>query len=98
MRLLLDTHTFLWFVLGDSQLGANALRLILDPANTTFVSPASYWEIAIKINLGKYVLNEPYDDFMRRGIEDNGFRVPPTATRRLSRRCPCITATRLTDC
>jgi PIN domain nuclease of toxin-antitoxin system len=68
MRVLLDTHTFLWFVLGDSQLRGTALAQILDPSNDKLVSPASFWEIAIKISVGKYTLNEPYEDFMRRGI------------------------------
>ena len=57
MKLLLDTHTFLWFVLGDTQLSATALQLINDPANDKYISPASYWEIAIKISVKKYALN-----------------------------------------
>jgi PIN domain nuclease of toxin-antitoxin system len=42
MRLLLDTHTFLWFVLNDPQLSAAALRFISNPANAILISPASY--------------------------------------------------------
>ena len=49
MRMLLDTHTFLWFVTSNEQLSENALDAIADPTNTIFVSPASYWEIAIKV-------------------------------------------------
>ena len=49
MRLLLDTHTFLWFVLNDTQLSGPANALITDPTNDVFVSPATYWEIAIKV-------------------------------------------------
>ncbi len=41
MRLLLDTHTFLWFVLDDPQLRSTARSLIEDPANEVEVSPAS---------------------------------------------------------
>jgi PIN domain nuclease of toxin-antitoxin system len=48
VRLLLDTHAFLWFVLGDPRLIQTALDQILDPARVKLVSPASYWEIAIK--------------------------------------------------
>jgi PIN domain nuclease of toxin-antitoxin system len=77
MRLLLDTHAFLWFVLGDPRLSATALAHILDPALAKLVSPASYWEIAIKISLGKYALGEPYEAFMQRGIFDNGFDILP---------------------
>jgi PIN domain nuclease of toxin-antitoxin system len=75
MRLLLDTHTFLWFVLGETQLSDTAQSYILDRENTKLVSPANYWEIAIKISLKKYILNEPYEEFMQRGIFGNGFSV-----------------------
>jgi PIN domain nuclease of toxin-antitoxin system len=68
MRVLLDTHTFLWFVLGDAQLSVKAKVTIEDPSNEKLLSPASYWEIAIKIRLGKYTLSKPYEEFMARGI------------------------------
>src|SRR5438067_806209 len=77
MRLLLDTHAFLWFVLGDPRLSATAVNYILDAALAKLVSPASYWEIAIKISLGKYSLQEPYEAFMQRGIFGNGFSILP---------------------
>ena len=73
MRMLLDTHAFLWFVLGDLQLSSTARRHIEDPGNEKLVSPASYWEIAIKISLKKYTLSQSYETFMQKGIEDNGF-------------------------
>ena len=56
MRLLLDTHAFLWFLLDDPQLSATARAVIVDPLNEVEISPASYWEIAIKIGLRKYAL------------------------------------------
>ena len=75
MRLLLDTHAFLWFVLNDPQLSAAATALIADPANRIEISPASYWEIAIKIRIGKYALPDPLDVFMERELAVNGFRI-----------------------
>ena len=77
MRLLLDTHAFLWFVQGDAQLSGKAHAHILDPGNEKLVSPASYWEIAIKISVGKYTLHQPYQLFIERGIFDNGFVILP---------------------
>jgi PIN domain nuclease of toxin-antitoxin system len=77
MRVLLDTHTFPWFVLGDTQLSASAKATIEDPRNEKLLSPASYWEIAIKISLGKYTLSKPYEEFMEKGITENGFGVLP---------------------
>ncbi|MCI0338414.1 MAG: type II toxin-antitoxin system VapC family toxin [Acidobacteria bacterium] len=81
MNLFLDTHTFLWFVLGDLQLSARARQLIEDVANAKFLSPAVYWEIAIKISIGKYALKEPYESFMDRAIRQNGFIILPIEPR-----------------
>ncbi len=81
MRLLLDTHSFLWFILDDPQLSAAAKVLIEDPTNDVEVSPASYWEIAIKIGLGKYELPGPYEEFMEQQIAVNDFRILPIEVR-----------------
>jgi PIN domain nuclease of toxin-antitoxin system len=75
VRLLLDTHAFLWFIVDDRQLSAKADAAISDPNNEIEVSPASYWEIAIKICLGKYSLPEPYEVFIAREIVSYDFRV-----------------------
>lgn len=75
--MLLDTQTFLWFVLNDSRLSATAQRLIANPSNDIEVSPASYWEIAIKISLKKYELQEPYEVFIERALADNQFHILP---------------------
>jgi PIN domain nuclease of toxin-antitoxin system len=73
MKLLLDTHALLWFALDDSQLSATARELIMSEEHEKMVSPASYWEIAIKISMKKYLLQQPYEDFLRQAIDDNGF-------------------------
>jgi PIN domain nuclease of toxin-antitoxin system len=67
----------LWFVLNDSRLSATAQRLIANPSNDIEVSPASYWEIAIKISLKKYELQEPYEVFIERALADNQFHILP---------------------
>jgi PIN domain nuclease of toxin-antitoxin system len=84
MRLLLDTHTFLWFVLGDTQLSSLARGLIEDLGNQKLISPAVYWEIAIKISINKYHLTEPYETFIDRGIRQNGFVILPIEPRHTS--------------
>ena len=81
MRLLLDTHALLWFALDDPQLSATARAAIADPTNAVLVSPASYWEIAIKVSLGKYSLSEPYEDFLRRAVEGNDMAILPIEPR-----------------
>jgi PIN domain nuclease of toxin-antitoxin system len=77
MRLLLDTHSFLWFLLDDPKLSKTARDSIADPDNDDEISPASYWEIAIKISLKKYSLPEPYEQFMERELATNQFRILP---------------------
>jgi PIN domain nuclease of toxin-antitoxin system len=81
VRLLLDTHAFLWFITNDPQLSATAKALIADPNNEIVVSPASYWETAIKVSIGKYPLSAPYETFITRGIDDNGFKILPIEPR-----------------
>lgn len=53
MRLLLDTHAFLWWLAGDEALSAAARKAIADASNDVFVSAVSAWEIATKHRLGK---------------------------------------------
>ena len=77
MKLLLDTHAFLWFITNDPKLSATAKSAIADPNNEILVSPASYWETAIKISVGKYPLHAPFETFITQGIDGNGFKVLP---------------------
>ena len=51
--------------------------MIADANNDIEISPASYWEIAIKIRLGKYSLPERYEVFIEREIANNDFRILP---------------------
>ncbi len=56
MRLLLDTHTFLWTVSELSKLPSLARRTIENKSNQVFVSAISLWEITIKVRIGKLEL------------------------------------------
>jgi PIN domain nuclease of toxin-antitoxin system len=58
--LLLDTHTFIWLSENHSSLPA-PLKDQIDTADTVYLSIASLWEIAIKVQLGKLALNQPYE-------------------------------------
>jgi PIN domain nuclease of toxin-antitoxin system len=75
--LLLDTHTFLWFVWDDPQLSSSAKALIEDPNNHKLVSIASCWEISIKAGVGKLELGEPSRSFLPREIARNNFELLP---------------------
>ncbi|MEA5579568.1 type II toxin-antitoxin system VapC family toxin [Anabaena sp. UHCC 0451] len=61
MAALLDTHAFLWYLLGDSKLGIKA-KEVIDSKTDLYFSIASLWEISIKINLGKLQLNRSFQD------------------------------------
>lgn len=58
MKLLLDTHAFIWFIEGVSRLPVKTQSLIASSENEVFVSIASFWELAIKISLGKLKLSQ----------------------------------------
>ena len=77
MRLLLDTHAMYWYIEGSSELSATAKMLIQEASNDILISPASYWEIAIKISLGKWQLNRAYEEFINIGLNQYGFQVLP---------------------
>lgn len=59
MRLLLDTHTLLWFLLDDPRLAGIAREAIADGGNSVEVSPAPYWEIAFKFSRAARALWAP---------------------------------------
>jgi PIN domain nuclease of toxin-antitoxin system len=77
MRVLLDTHAFLWFILDDPKLSTLARGIIEEEKNDILISPASFWEIAIKIRLKKYSLPQPYLQFMQSQIAVNEFKILP---------------------
>jgi PIN domain nuclease of toxin-antitoxin system len=64
VRLLLDTHTFLWFIEDSPHLSTIARALIEDSTNDVLLSVASAWEMAIKIGLGKLSLGGPFDAYI----------------------------------
>jgi PIN domain nuclease of toxin-antitoxin system len=64
MKLLLDTHAFLWFIGGDDRLSPSARALIEDTNNVVYLSVASLWEMAIKISLGRLQLAQPFETFI----------------------------------
>ena len=77
MRLLLDTHTFLWFIAGDERLSGPAREAIADIKNEVLLSIASLWEIAIKLSLGKLELEGPFDALIPQLLADNAVKILP---------------------
>lgn len=75
MRLLLDTHSFLWFASGNDKLSPKAKEVIADTDNDAYLSTASLWEMAIKINIGKLRLPKPLGVLIPEQIRKNEFKV-----------------------
>jgi PIN domain nuclease of toxin-antitoxin system len=76
MKLLLDTHVFIWWDSDPARLSAPALAALRDPANEVWLSVASVWEMVIKAQLGKLTLRLPLADIVRRQ-QGNGLQVLP---------------------
>ena len=79
MRLLLDSHSFLWWLADDSRLKDTARREISNPESLVFVSAATIWEITIKAALGRL---ESGDTDLVEEIAENGFVESPCAKTR----------------
>ena len=75
MRLLLDTHTFLWFIGGDAALSSYARQLIEDRTNERLLSIASLWEIAIKVSLGRLTVPFPFTDLVVEHVYGNAIEI-----------------------
>ena len=75
MRLLLDTHSFLWFIMGDRRLSGTARSLIADVANDRLLSVASLWEMAIKRSLGKLLLAQPFGFLIPAQLQFSGIHL-----------------------
>lgn len=67
MKLLLDTHAVLWWLLDDPRLSDRAAEALVDPANRVLLSAAVVWEIAIKRSLGKLEVPEDFRATLHRG-------------------------------
>ncbi|MBD1869020.1 type II toxin-antitoxin system VapC family toxin [Oculatella sp. FACHB-28] len=58
MKVLLDTHIFLWFIIGDTRLSTDIRDTIRTPDNEVYLSAVSVWEAIVKYQLGKLPLPE----------------------------------------
>lgn len=77
MRLLLDSHAFVWWIADSDRLSARAHRLIADETHEIFVSAATAWELATRYRLGKLPLPEEAAFDMAGAIVGQGFRELP---------------------
>lgn len=79
MKLLLDTHVFIWWADQPEKLSPAALSALKDEANELLLSVASVWEMQIKIQLGKLKLSLPLKELVKNQQETNDITVSPVA-------------------
>jgi PIN domain nuclease of toxin-antitoxin system len=77
MKILLDTHAFLWLVMDDPKLSSTAKNIFLDNANEILLSAVSGFEIAVKYSLGKLELSEEPKSFVENRVQANALTILP---------------------
>lgn len=77
MKLLLDTHIFLWYIAADDRLPATIQSQIEDPDNDVYLSAASVWEAVIKSGLGKLPLPEAPAEYLPKQRERHAIQTLP---------------------
>lgn len=77
MKLLSDTHSFIWSFSNTKKLSATAAREFKNPANQIFLSVASVWEMQIKIALGKMVFKDTLENIINEQQNVNGIQILP---------------------
>ncbi len=77
MKVLLDTHVFLWAIREDERLSSKAREIFIAGRNELFLSVASVWEILLKVQVGKIRFEEPAVGCLKRQIFKNNIRMLP---------------------
>ena len=77
MKILLDTHTFLWWCSDFSKLPAHLLQQLQSPQNECLLSVVSSWEVLIKTGLGKLTLADRWDTIVHKEVTQNAFTILP---------------------
>jgi len=77
VRLLLDTHALLWMSADSDRLSVRAATALLDSRNTILFSVAGWWELAIKIGLGKLDMRSDWAATLKREMRHNGIEWLP---------------------
>ena len=75
MKILLDTHTFIWFVTDSSRLSTTAKALIEDEYNEKLLSIASIWEMGIKHSIGRLTFELPFMTFIESQLQQNSMEI-----------------------
>ena len=77
MKLLLDTHIFIWWANEPEKLSEKAVAACQDNNNTLILSVVCAWEMQIKMQLGKLKINRPIEELIKTQQQANGLQVLP---------------------
>lgn len=77
MKLLLDTHIWLWSLLEPARLSRRVARALQDPRNELWLSPISLWELTVLVDKGRVVLNADLEEWLAQALERSGVREAP---------------------
>lgn len=77
MKLVLDTHAFIWWDVAPQQLGSQARTACFNTENELVLSVASVWEMQIKVMLGKLTLRKPLRQLVTDQVQQNGLIILP---------------------
>lgn len=77
MKLLLDTHTLLWWRDNPAELSPPALTALCDPNNSLLISLVTLWELQIKVDLNKLSIGVSLSEMVRQEVEVNGMELLP---------------------
>ena len=83
MKLLLDTHAFLWFIWADPRLSKSARQAIEHQSSHCMLSTASLWEICVKVSLGKLQVIQPFEKLVEEHVTANGIQLLSTTASHL---------------
>ncbi len=79
MDILLDTQIILWIISGDKRLSKKARSVFLEPENNLYFSMAGYWEIVIKVSIGKLELSDQWSMIIDRELRNNFIKLLPSS-------------------
>ena len=80
MKIVLDTHIFLWLITDNDRLSDKSKQAFINSDNELFFSIASYWEICIKISIGKLKLSKNWDKIIKDELMVNSVKLLPIST------------------
>lgn len=80
MKILVDTHALLWLITDNKKLSEKSRTYFINPENDLFFSMASFWEICIKVSIGKLTLSKNWEQTIKDELAYNSVKLLPIST------------------